>query len=366
MINKNIAVLFPKDSEAMFNRTSKRTFGGATIHLYHFVKELYHYTNIYTLLPEYDTIDFDDADNFNIIKLYKESDIILLKFIKFFKFIKNHEIDIIMQLGLTIESCLLAFFCKVLGIQFVFFFGHDIESLGYYQNSRKKCILFPLLIKNSALLIAQNEIEKENILKRYPDITKVKVLKKGIDLTKIVKVKEKKYDGAWIARCDEWKNAESYLKIVSMNKNYNFLLVANPVSGKEDYFNKIKTIASNFKNLTFYPFVKYEDIYKLLAESKVFFVTSDMEGDWPLTVIEAAASGVPTISLNYDYGVLIDIYNAGCFCEGSIEKMNNFFLNLMNNPLLLQKYAQNAYKFVEDNHNNKRNAKILIEWIFSL
>ena len=150
------------------------------------------------MLPEYDTIDFDDADNFNIIKLYKESDIILLKFIKFFKFIKNHEIDIIMQLGLTIESCLLAFFCKFLGIQFVFFFGHDIESLGYYQNSRKKCILFPLLIKNSALLIAQNEIEKENILKRYPDITKVKVLKKGIDLTKIVKVKEK-YDGAWIA-----------------------------------------------------------------------------------------------------------------------------------------------------------------------
>ena len=80
--NKVIAILFPKDSEAIFNKNSKRTFGGATTHLYQFAKELCKYCKTYTVIPEYERIDFDDSDKFNIIQLYKEQDRFLKKFFK--------------------------------------------------------------------------------------------------------------------------------------------------------------------------------------------------------------------------------------------------------------------------------------------
>lgn len=363
MINQNLAVFFPKDSEAMFNKNSVRTFGGSTIHLYQFVRELYNSVEIYTLLPEYDNIEFDDIDKFNIIKLYRETDNGLMKLIKFRNFIKQYNINVVVQLGLTIESCIMALFCYLHGIKFVFMFAHDIESMGYYQNSRKKCLLFPILTGFSELLIAQNDTERDNLLRRYPQLTKIRVLKKGIDFSRIYLKSAKKYDAIWIARCEEWKNAEAYLKIVELNPDRRFLLITPPVPGKEYYYNTIKTKAECFKNLTFFSFVPYTDVYKYMAQSKIIFVTSDMEGDWPLTVIEAAASGLPVISLNYSYGTLVKEYNAGFFCEGRIDTMNTIFNSIIKSPSLLKKYTKNAVNYARENHDSKKNAALLLKWL---
>lgn len=366
MIQNKIAVFFPKDSEAMFNRNSTRTFGGSTIHLYQFVMELYNSACVYTLLPNYSTIDFDDYDKFHVIKLYSENDWNPVKLIKFMRFCRSNQIDTVLQLGLTIQSCIMAVLCRLINIKFVFLFAHDVESMSLYQNSRKKCHLFPVLIKYSSLLIAQNEIEKENLLKRYPALTKIRVLKKGINFEKInPSPAEKKFDAISIARCEEWKNIEAYLEIVSLNKSSKFLLISPPVPGKESYFNKIKDLANEMQNLTFFSFVPYNEIYRLLSESKVIFVTSDMEGDWPLTVIEATATGLPVFSLNYSYGTLIEKYNAGYYCEGSIQKMNHLFQKLLSDNSLLENMSKQAYKYANENHNSKKNVQLLIDWINS-
>ena len=92
-------------------------------------------------------------------------------------------------------------------------------------------------------------------------------------------------------------------------------------------------------------------------------ITSDIEGDWPLTVIEAAAYGVPVISLNFNYGELIDKYKAGFYCEGDLNKMNFFFQKLMNDNDLLKETSNKALKYVKENHNIKANALQLAEWL---
>ena len=178
--------------------------------------------------------------------------------------------------------------------------------------------------------------------------------------------KTKLYDGIAIARCEEWKNIEAYLDIVQRNPGYKFMLVSPPVPGKEAYHEKIREMALSLSNLEFYSFVPYYDVYKYFSFSKTIFVTSDLEGDWPLTVIEAAATGLPVLSLNYNYGNLIDEYHAGFFCNGDLNQMNENFLRLMNDEKLLKFMSKNAMAYADVNHNSSKNVLILLKYLNEL
>jgi len=138
------------------------------------------------------------------------------------------------------------------------------------------------------------------------------------------------------------------------------------VPGKEAYHEKIREMALSLSNLEFYSFVPYYDVYKYFSFSKTIFVTSDLEGDWPLTVIEAAATGLPVLSLNYNYGNLIDEYHAGFFCNGDLNQMNEFFFKLMSDIELLNSMSKNAIAYASDNHDSKKNVLALLNYIGEL
>ncbi len=150
-----IAIIFPKDSEALFNKNSKRTFGGASVQLYLIAKYLKKYSDnvVYSLIPDYQSIDFDEEKYFTLVKTFKENDSLIKKVLCYHKIIKTIRPNIIIQRGLTFFSCLLSLYCKIFNIKFIFMFAHDIETHGRYQNSRKKCFLFPLLLKTLSVAV---------------------------------------------------------------------------------------------------------------------------------------------------------------------------------------------------------------------
>ena len=71
-----VAVVFPKDSEALFNKNSKRTFGGASVQMYLIAKELKKRADVSasSLIPDYSEINFDDSGSFDLIKTFNEKD----------------------------------------------------------------------------------------------------------------------------------------------------------------------------------------------------------------------------------------------------------------------------------------------------
>ena len=364
----NAAILFPKDSEAVFNVRSKRTFGGGTIHLYHFVKELFFYDiKPFTIIPRYEHIEFSDSDYFNLVQLYKESDNFIVKFVKFTRFLKKQKTEMVMQIGLTLESCILALYCFLLRKQFVFFFASDVESAGYYQNSKKRCNLYWMLLMFSDLLVVQNEFQKETIMGINPRYeSKIRVLKKGIDFTKLKKAESKEFDAIWIARCEKLKNIEACIRLAEMNPGRKFLLISPPAPGKEDYYNEVVLKINEVKNIKFLPFTSQEETYKYIAAAKCMILTSEYEGDWPLTVLESVSSGVPVISLGLNYGKLIDEYKAGFFCNNQFDIMDKYFKQLAGDDKLQTDMSQNAVRYSRDFHDIKKNTAQLYEFLNEL
>ncbi len=362
-----IAIIFPNDSDALFDRNSKRTFGGANVQMYLIAKEFGNYRDIqtYSFIPEYKNISFDDEDCFNLVKTYNENESLLKKFLIYHKTIRKIKPDVIIQRGLTLFSCLLAFYCKIFKIKFIFMLAHDIESHGRYQKDRKKCFLFPLLLQSSFLMIAQNEYEFDNLIKKIP-IGRVEILKKGIDISKIHKKKRiLKYHAVWIARCEAWKKPELFIKLAQKNKDLNFFMVCSISFPGDPYFYRVKELALKQKNLKFEDFLKNKEIYNILSQSGVFCITSDMEGDWPMVVLEASASGIPILSLNLNYGDLFSKYNGGFFCNGHFTLMSQYLREVYNNKELYSIKSEGAASYIKENHNIKTNVKKLYGFINS-
>jgi len=360
-----IAIIFPKDSEAIVNRQSNRTFGGATIQLYLIARELFSYNQIktFSFIPAYKDISFPDIDRFHFVKTFNEKANIIRKIWIFHRRLKEVSPDVIIQRGLTLISCFLAVYCRIYNIKYVFMFAHDIESSGIYQRSRKKCYFFPMLLRFSHILVTQNEYEYNILSSRR--IRNLEILKKGIDFELIEKSSEKKYDCAWIARCEKWKKPDVFLDLVRDCPDLRFLMICSEVDSDREFYRDIKYRASDIKNLEFLEFVEYKKIYKYLSLSRIFCITSEMEGDWPMTVLEAAASGMPILSLHLNYGNIFETFDGGYFCEGDYPVMLSSLRKLIEDEGLYRKKSSGAIGYMHENHSIQLNVRQLLEYISS-
>jgi glycosyltransferase involved in cell wall biosynthesis len=166
----------------------------------------------------------------------------------------------------------------------------------------------------------------------------------------------KTYDGIWVGRCDTWKRPELFLKLAENNPDKKFIIICPPATKKDEYFTLIKNQAQTLKSLEFVDFSTQKDVYFYLAKSKVFCFTSEKEGDWPMVVLEAAATGLPILSYNLSYGDLVEKYHGGFNCQGDFSLLNDRFSTIVENPEMCKTMGNNAYKYIFEHHNIKINA----------
>lgn len=234
----------------------------------------------------------------------------------------------------------------------------DIETDGnhWMYKNRVGNFLTHQNFTKSSLIVVQNEYECNNLKKRFGKIN-MKILKKGVQLNHLEKSMEKKYDCIWIGRCEEMKRPEIFLKLAKSNQNHNFIMICPVAKDKRDYFMSVRNEAKKIVNCKFLDFVKYEEIGSYLEQSKIHCITSEQEGDWPMTVIEACASRIPILSLKLNFGDLINEYQGGFYCYNRFEKFDEYFKLLLKDDDLYQRMSENAFKYVEKNHNIISNTK---------
>lgn len=357
---KTIAIIFPKDSEALFNKYCDRTFGGASVQLYNIAKELWHYKDIvtYSLIPHYEHIEFDDHEQFNLVELYKEKDRAIVKFIKMVKFLLCQKPDVLIQRGLTMESCLVAVLCKLCGVRFVFMFAHDVEAGGLRQKDRKPVLLMPLLLKFAGVLITQNSYQQHMLKKKYNKDSII--IYNGYEITQ--KKPGKKTYILWVARCDSWKQPEIFIELAKKNKKLPFVMIC-PKSADEQYFNTIKQKAMDVPNCTFIDFVGYSDINEYFEHALVFVNTSLYEG-FPQTFIQACMNHTPILSLNVNPEECLTKHGCGVFCNGNVDTMRAALHRLCTSKKYFNTLSANAYRYAVQYHDVKHNLQQLVKLMF--
>lgn len=354
-----IAVIFPKHSEALFNKNSNRTFGGASVQMYNIAKELSNYKNIetYSLIPDYPVIDFQDSESFNLIKVYSENKNIISKVVRLNKAIKRIDPDVIIQHGLTEFSCLLAKYCKVKGIKFIFMFASDVEVNGKSQRTGKRIKLFRLLLKNSYKIITQNAFQKQHLKEKFG--VESKIIRNGFEIPR----KDLKNSGniLWVARCDKLKKPELFLDLSEYFTKEKFIMIC-PKSDDDKLFRDIKERAESLPNVEFHEFVPRCEIGSYFSKAKLFINTSDYEG-FPQTFIEATMYSTPIISLNSNPNEFLDKYQCGFCAKGDFNKLIAEIKKYLQDSTLYRNKASNAFSYAKQNHDIKKNVKEILRVI---
>ncbi len=341
-----IAIVFPKDSEAIFNITSKRPFGGATVQLYLLTRALWHYPNIsaYAFIADYETIDFPDQRVFRLIRTFSKNDSAVKKLVRFHQKIAKVKPDIILQRGLSPFSCLLALYCKIKKIKFVYMLASDVESDGRYQRSNKPCLYFRLL-KYAHLLIAQNRFQQERLLTKYR--LSSEILYSGYDIRPDQPPKNDTV--LWVGRRDPMKHAEEFIELARLNPAFQFILICPP--GRDDEYNEqIKTLARETANVRLLEFVGFNEIEQYYQEARVLINTSDYEG-FPQTFVQAAKNWTPILSKNVDPESFITTSQCGYVANGDPKKLNDNLQKLFSDNSLYSTLSANAYHYAKKNHD---------------
>ncbi|MBN2038800.1 MAG: glycosyltransferase [Spirochaetes bacterium] len=360
---KKIALIFPKDSEAIFNKDSQKTFGGATVQIYLIGKELSEYTDIkvYSLINNYKKINFQDGNKFNFINTFNNSDNVLKKILSFHSKIKKIKPDIIIQRGLTLFSCLLALYCRFSKIKFIFMFAHDREVVGRYQRSNNICSLFGILLYYSDFLICQTQDQYKKISKKYKP--KSKIIYSGYEIKR--NGNKKKEFILWVSRIEGWKRPDLYLKLAAENPDKNFVMISPMSPGYSDLYDEFYKNAESIPNLELLDFVQFNEIDDYFKKASVFINTSLQEG-FPNTFIQACKNGIPVISLNVNPDDFIEKYSCGFFCNDDFYLMNESLKKILNDKKLYKKLSDNAYEYALEFHDIRKNVNVLMNSIYGL
>ncbi len=354
-----ICFISPK-AYPLFNNNVKSTFGGSEVQLNLLAKNFARHKdlNIHFIVADYKQKDIEQYDNINVWKSLNFDNIIIKQIIDFYRVFKKINADVYIQRTLTIYSGIIAYYCKIKHKKFIYMVSHDRETdkTDKIYNKKFKGFLANLVYKYSTLIVVQNSYEYGNLKKKFPK-SNIEILKKGFDFSVIKKTENKTYDCIWIGRCEKWKNPETFIKLATLNKDFKFLMICPSVLNNENYFEEVKKKSEQIKNLDFIDFAKNKNTYDFLSKSKLFCVTSAFEGDWPMTVLEAAATGLPIISYILNYDNLITKYNAGFCCKNNFDLMNDNLRTLLSDKNLYSRMSNNAFEFTKENHDIDTNAE---------
>ncbi|MGC8558802.1 MAG: glycosyltransferase family 4 protein, partial [Nitrososphaeria archaeon] len=132
---------------------------------------------------------------------------------------------------------------------------------------------------------------------------KVKVYPNLLALGKIRNISnasDKKYDVSYVGRLENHKGVEDIIDVINiLKKKYGINVKAILVGpGNEKYVKKLNIKIKKYGlqgNIIFTGFVKEEEKWRILSESKVFLFLSYEEG-WAISVMEAASMGLPIVA----------------------------------------------------------------------
>jgi glycosyltransferase involved in cell wall biosynthesis len=120
------------------------------------------------------------------------------------------------------------------------------------------------------------------------------------------KASSKKYDVLWIGKSWQVKRPDLLLKLAGLLPEKKFCMVLNQAD--KVYWNQLAAALPS--NIDMIEMVPFREIGKLFDQARLFVSTADSEG-FANTFLQAAAHGVPILSMNSDPNGMLSEHGAG-------------------------------------------------------
>jgi glycosyltransferase involved in cell wall biosynthesis len=211
-------------------------------------------------------------------------------------------------------------------------------------------LIYPWLIKNADLVIAQHTGQKDILLKKNIEPL---VLYNLIDMSKIpsLRVRARK-DFIYVGWLDKRKGFPDFFRIIERSPQHTFKIIGPPRDKTGHlYFEQLQ----KFSNVRLLGELSHSRTLEEIADSKALISTSPMEG-FPNVFIEAWACGIPVYSLKVDPGNVIEREGLGVIAHGDPE----IIIRALDQHRNTEDFTRRSLDYVKRNHaiNDEKIAEI--------
>jgi glycosyltransferase involved in cell wall biosynthesis len=279
----------------------------------------------------------------------------LHEYLRLWKLMKAIDADIYIQRAAGMITGMVSLFCQLNGKKFIYMAAHDNDVMRDKRPSWMPGGLIGALIwlsykyglRSASATIVQHQQQRNDLWKYY---RKKAIIRPSAHRMPNEHGFPDKYIILWVARCEEWKQPELFLKLASAFTEEEFCMVC-PKSLDKDYFDRLKAAAT--KNITFIDYVPFEKIDEYFLKAKIFVNTSKVEG-FPNTFIQAAKSKTPILSFNVDPDDILGKYRIGKCAKGDYQLLVKSLDMLLHDEVVLRAMSDNAYAFAKEKYDIKK------------
>jgi len=245
--------------------------------------------------------------------------------------------------------------------------GQDIplsESLGsMYSNSetlqnRWKALVKFFYPRANFILVPSREVKTDLVSSFLVPKEKVFVIHNWVKKIPLPTSRKKVYDLVYVGRISAQKRlnllVDAVQKIQSKRTNLRVCVI-----GHGELAKRTVEYASEKKVLAHFDFLgTRKSIFKYLQSAKIFILTSSYEGE-PIAALEAMASGLPVVAMNYKGAkdLIKNGYN-GFLVNTKNELVEKASL-LLSSPLMRQKIGASARAYILKYHSSSNLNKFV-------
>jgi len=353
---------------ALFNPAGSAQLGGTEAQLFELAQELKK-TGQFTM--SYIVGDFGQADieEYGGIRLYKSLSLrkTLITYLRgpfqLWRALHRAQADTYIASPAGPEIGLVALYCQLHHKKFIY---RTASSVDCTDEKRKSFGLLGFLytygIKHASVIITQSEHDQANLKQYYG--------RKSVVIRNLVKVSHQAAGHTqassdqdspgivWIGSARSVKQPEVFLHVARQLPNQQCTMIMSP-SGDTRMWEETKAAAQRIPNLTFIGGVPFDQISRYLSHAKLLVGTSKYEG-FPNVYLQAAAHGVPIISLNVNPDEFITKYNLGRVADNDPSLLVRQIQEVVEGDKLYEQLSLSGPEYIKQKH---RPSIILSCWI---
>jgi glycosyltransferase involved in cell wall biosynthesis len=282
----------------------------------------------------------------------------LYKLRSVWKALKHANADIYYARATILLFVIATFFCILRRKKLVYAISGEIHVDYYIKGVKiRDRFLYKFAIRHADCIIAQTKHQQELLNNNFD---RDSVLIKSVVIVPEGRVtKDAQPTVLWVGTLKkELKKPETFLRLAKAIPNVKFQMIGGPESGDEQFYEKIRELASEISNLEFAGFVPYHEVDAYFAKAWILVNTSPTEG-FSNTFLQAWARYTPVVSLNTDPDEIICKHKLG-FHSGTFEQMVEDVKLLLIDDKLRAEMGMNGRRYVEKEHDIE---KIVTEYV---
>jgi glycosyltransferase involved in cell wall biosynthesis len=262
------------------------------------------------------------------------------------------------------EKCLYILTGRITGKKIVLHMHGALFDVFYRDSSffSKALIRFFLLRCHTIIVLSRSWL---TFFKSILPTANLRVVENGINLKPFISIEgmSKTTSFLHIGEISRRKGVEDVLDVFSQIKQEGFAFHLHLAGGGE--LNRISQMINELglqEHVTVHGPTRGEKKTALFAVSDVFVLASYAEG-LPIAIIEALAAGLPVISTTVG-GIPDVIQNEvhGFLCApGEKNKLKEYFIKMINNPLLGRKIGEDNRLYAQNRFNIERCAAQIVD-----